>query len=175
MLNESLVHYIKLDIKQWKGPEPRIHINESLTINGVKRQETYTWKFTDQRYEWENSITKPERAEDADWDGWQTALTEWSSLRKEFGQKVKLWIGKPIVRNKVFVPGKTQAQERVEMAIALLIYFPETQQLSMWMKHEDWEQTFNFVEYDNAMFNMTSSWQNPATSKVTLRKNKPWE
>lgn len=137
-LTKDIIHYVKFDIKKWQGPVERIEMKQSMTLTTVTQQQYFTWAFTQQRREWKNSVIQPQRAEDADWEGWQLALDLWTKHREDYGNKVKLWIAKPTF-TLAYVPGNSkQTKERLPESVAIMAYLPETDRLWVTVIQQGW-------------------------------------
>ena len=158
ILTESIVHYTKLSVNQWKGKQERYKVNQSLKTTTTDKMLTFTWHFTRELREMWNSVD-----EDIDWQGFQWAESQWKEIRKQYGRRVILWVGKACLA-KQYQNGIAQKNVRVPRTVSLLVYVPSQDELIQMVRMEDWCREFEFHEVEQKRFNQVATWKNPLTT-----------
>lgn len=162
MITEQQIHYLKCSIRNFKEA-PRIKVNMTLVNReGVKRD--YTWRLTQERREIYNST---QGAEDEGWTMFDEYVDAWRAIRKQSGQKSKLWIGKLGHRAK-WARG-AQPIDRVPFAVGLLVLDRTSQTLKFLFQIDNFSQEFELQTIEGAQYNRVYTWQNPMTSVIGRR------
>lgn len=156
-LTESIVHYTKLSVNKWNGRQERYKVNQSLKTTTTDKMLNFTWHFTRQLREMWNAVE-----EDIDWEGFHWAEEQWRAIRKQYGRKAVLWVGKAC-HAKQYQNGTAQKNVRVPKTVSLLVYVPSEDVLIQMLRMEDWSREFEFHEVDQKIFNRVATWRNPLT------------
>jgi len=158
MTTEKDMHYFKASIRHFREA-PRVKVNFTV-INSLGKKSELTWRMTDQKREVWNSLSD---APDQNWNGYRQYLDCWQTHRTDYGQRIKLWIGKLSHRAR-FIPGQAQHLDRVPFSVALMWLDRTTQHLEFMSTVEQWNTHFEFETLDGAEYNRIYTWQNPNTS-----------
>lgn len=168
MITENLIHYAKCSIRQWNGNATRFKINMDVVGVNAQHIQKFTWLMTAERREVFNGL---KNCEDEQWAGYQDAVDVWKGYRKEYGNSVKLYIGKLHTR-KAYIKGQSQLRERVPNAVCLALWHKEDEYMKHIIQWEDFSTDRWFHEHPDKVYNLVWDWRNPGTSKSSGRIKK---
>jgi hypothetical protein len=157
MITQQQIHYFKSGIRQFKEA-PRVKVNMDI-VNREGKLNKFTWRMTQERREIYNSL---ESADDEGWPVYDEYVDTWKQIRQQYGQGVKLWIGK--LSHRTRWSRGAQPLERVPFAVSLLALNRETQELKHTFTIDGWSETYEFSSILGADYNNVYTWQNPLST-----------